>query len=159
MAADFELRINSRNRSVLLEATDFTGLTRRSIRHGWFALAQDLKRVANTEILRKPKSGRVYFIRLPSGRIKRHIASAQGETHANLSGTLRRSLGWQVRGHTGMEFGYGVSSPVGAGYNAAPIYAEIEFGYGRVAPRPSLQNAINETNRNAERYFIERFGE
>ena len=152
MASDFQMRLDTRSRQALLEATQLNRLTRRSIRHGWFALAQDLRRTANTEILRRPKGGRTYTIRSPSGRRRRHVASAPGETHANLSGTLRRSLGWIVRGHTGMEFGYGVDKP-------APDYARIEDGWGRVRPRPSLLNAINATNRNAERYFIERFGD
>lgn len=148
----FKMEIDSRSRRVLVKAKNLKKLTRRSIRHGWFALAKDLKQTANTEILRKPKSGRVYIVRGPSGRRRRHVASAPGETHANLSGTLRRSLGWIVRGHTGMEFGYGVDK-------AAPDYAEIELGFGKIKPRPSLENAIRETNRNSVRYFTERFGD
>ena len=152
MASDFNMTLDSRSREVLVEATELRALTRRSIRHGWFALAKDLRQTANIEILRRPKGGRVYIVSGPSGRRRRHIASAPGETHANLSGTLRKSLGWLVRGHTGMEFGYGVDKP-------APDYAGIEFNFGRVKARPSLQNAINATNRNSTRYFIERFGE
>ena len=151
MASDFKMKMTAGSQKVLLRGTQFKKMTRRAIRHGWFALAKDLKQTANKDILRRPKGGRVYIIRGPSGRRRRHIASAPGETHANLSGTLRRSLGWTVRGHSGMEFGYGVDKP-------APDYAKIELGYGRVKPRPSLQNAIRATNRNSTRYFTERFG-
>lgn len=154
MATDFKMTINSRSRKVLVEATELRALTRRSIRHGWFALAKDLKQTANTEILKGVKTGHIYMVRGPSGRRRRHQSSAAGETHANLSGTLRKSLGWVVRGHTGMEFGYGVDKP-------APDYLwAIEFGYRKrnLKPRPSLQNAINATNRNSTRYFTERFG-
>lgn len=147
----FKMKIDSSSRKVLVKATNLKKLTRRSIRHGWFALAKDLKLTANTEILRRPKGGRVYIITGPSGRRRRHISSAPGETHANLSGKLRRSLGWTVRGHSGMEFGYGVDK-------TAPEYPEfVEFGTNRMKPRPSLQNAIRETNRNSTQYFTERF--
>lgn len=150
MASDFKMKIDRDSRRVLLKATKLVAITQRSIRHGWFALGGDLRRTANKEILRRPKSGIVYYIRGPSGRRRRHVASAPGETHANRSGTLRRSLGWIVRGHKSLEFGYGVDKP-------APDYAEIEIGYGNVKPRPSLLNAIRDTNRNATRYFVERF--
>lgn len=156
MASDFKMVINSRGRKVLIKAKELKRLTRRSIRHGWFELGADLKRTANREILRKPKSGRTYYVSGPSGRRRRHVASAPGETHANLSGELRKSLSWKVRGYTQLEFGYGVDDS-GAGKQDAPLWALIEFGTKRIKARPSLQNAIKATNRNAIRYFTERF--
>ncbi len=157
MASGFRMVIDRRGKRVLLMARDVELLTRRSIRHGWFALGADLKRTANKEILRKPKSGRVYYVRGPSGRRRRHVASAPGETHANLSGALRKSLSWKVRGHHQLEFGYGVDD-AGLGKQNAPPWAQIEFGWGRVKARPSLQISIKATNRNAIKYFTERFG-
>lgn len=122
--------------------------TRRSIRQAWFQLGRDLRAEANREILRRPKSGRTYFIRTRGGRRRRHVASAPGETHANLSGALRRSLSWKVRGTDSMDFGYGVS---GAG---APEYASfVEFGTRRMDPRPSLENAIDALQANAQQHF------
>lgn len=124
---------------------------RQSIRRGWFRLGQDLKSEANTEILKKPKHGHTYFIRTKGGRRRRHIASAPGETHANLTGKLRRSISWKVHGHEKLDFGYGISTTA---KNKAPKYDEwVEFGTSRMDPRPSLQNAINETQRNAEDHF------
>lgn len=135
------------NPKAFLKMMGLEGATRRSIRHAWFELGKDLRAEANREILRKPKSGRVYVVRGRGGRRRRHVASAPGETHANLTGKLRRSIGWKVSGSDQMDFGYGVAS---TGRNAAPPYAPaIEFGRadGSIAPRPSLQNAIRATQR------------
>lgn len=116
-------------------------IVRISIRHAWFELGKNLKSEANQEILRRPKSGRVYVVRDPSGRRRRHVASASGETHANLSGRLRRSISWKVHGEDSMVFGYGVSV---TGKNKSPRYDEyVEFGTRNMGPRPSLENAID----------------
>ncbi len=146
-----EMREDFANRQVYLTIDNLDTMVRRSIRHGWFLLGKDLQSTASREILRKPKSGRTYFRVDRIGRRRRHVASAPGETHANMTGRTRRSLGWQVYGVKSMEFGYGVSSP------PAPDYAGfLEFG-GRNEPRPSLQNAITATNRNSQLYFTQRF--
>ena len=150
--AEFDFKEDFQNRKVYIKIAGLRDMTRRSIRHGFFALGKDLKLTTNKDILRKPKSGRTYIRVDRAGRRRRHVASAPGETHANLTGKTRRSLSWQVYGFKSMEFGYGVSGP------PAPDYAEaLEFG-GKNEPRPSLQNNINAVNRNSEIYFTERFG-
>lgn len=127
--------------------------TRRAIRQTWFRLGVDLRREAKKQIIKAPKSGRVYFIRQRGGRIRRHVASAPGETHANLSGALQRSISWKVNGTESMDFGYGFSTT--AANKAPPYDAAIEFGRrdGHIAARPSIENAINATERNAEDHF------
>lgn len=146
-----EFRANPRNATVFIRLLQTGKLTRRAIRQSWFEVGRDLKASANTEILRKPKGGRTYYIRGPSGRRRRHVASAPGETHANLSGRLRRSIGWQVHGWRSMEFGYGVDKP-------APVYGKfVENGTGKIKPRPSLGNAVRDIDRNATAYFNRNF--
>jgi len=119
--------------------------TNKAIRAAWFDLGRDLKNEANKEILRKPKSGRVYIIRMKGGRKKRHVASAPGETHANLTGKLRRSVSWKVYSYQRMEFGYGFATN---NSTRAPIYDHViedgfKFRDGRVIkPRPSIANAV-----------------
>ncbi len=140
------------NRETYIKIDNLDQVTRRSIRHGFFALGRDLKTTVSKEILRKPKAGRTYIRKDRAGRRRRHVASAPGETHANMTGLTRRSLGWQVRGHQSLEFGYGVSGP------PAPEYAgALEFG-GKNEPRPSLQNGMKAVERNSILYFTERFG-
>jgi len=145
-----EIQPGRRNREVYLSVDQLGTRTAQGIRAGFFELGKDLRQTANKEILRKPKKGRTYVVRGPAGRRRRHVASAPGETHANLRGTLRRSMGWRVQGASSMEFGYGV------GYRAkpAPDYAGyVEDGTRDMAPRPSLGNAVKATERNAELHF------
>jgi HK97 gp10 family phage protein len=148
-----------RNRRVNELLKDPAANINRSIRQGFFKLGRDLKAEANREILKGTKTGRVYYIRTASGRKRRgrkrrgrkrrHVSSAPGETHANITGNLRRSIGWVVTGSKYLNFGYGVD-PRGP----APEYGEwLEFGTTRMKARPTLQNAIAATERNAEVYF------
>lgn len=141
MSRTFAVREDAHNRVIYREIEDLIPDTHQAIRRGWFAFMQELQKVANREILRKPKSGRVYFISDRAGRRRRHVASAPGETHANLSGATRRSLSWNVDGWESATFGYGVSTSVS---NGAPRWAPyLEFGTSRMAERPSLKNAID----------------
>lgn len=153
MAGVISFRADRKNSQVFRLIGNIDNNTRRAIRQTWFKLGKDLKVEANKEILRKPKSGRLYIIRTRSGRRRRHVASAPGETHANLTGRARRSLSWKVHGTDRMDFGYGVSTTAA---NQAPVYAEfLEFGSVRMAPRPSLQNAIAAVKSHTEVHFNE----
>jgi len=126
-------------------------LTRRGLRQGMFRAGQTLRAEASRAILNDPKTGIVYIRRDRAGRRRRHQSSAAGETHANLSGTLRRSLSFQLRGSSEIEFGYGVSS----GRSAPPYAGKIEFGpRGRSnQARPSLLNALNSQQGNLTQHF------
>lgn len=138
------------SRRVMLRMVDINRLTQTGMTQGWQKLGESLKRDVKREILRKPKSGRLYIIRTRSGARRRHRASAPGETHANLSGKVRRSVGFRVSGSSEMRFGYGALG----GRGRAPLYAKmLEFGTRRMKPRPSLQNAIKANIRNGQTYF------
>ncbi len=137
----------SLNARVFRELGEIEVRTDRAIRAMWFNLADDLKKRANAEILRKPKGGRVYIRRTRGGRRRRHVASAPGETHANDTGKLRKSIGWKVHGNNDLVFGYGVTGP-------APKYDEfVEFGTRKMEARPSLENAVNYTQGNTQSHF------
>ncbi len=118
----------------------------KAIRHTWFELGKYLKTKTSADILRKPKSGRTYYRRDKAGRRRVHVASKAGETHANMTGALRRSLSWKVYSFQKMGFGYGVSTGMA---KRTPIYgAAIEFGKRwenptrEIKPRPSIGNNI-----------------
>jgi hypothetical protein len=146
-------KADRRNSHVYDELRDLKGGTERAIRQTWFRLGKDLKVEANTEILRRPKSGITYYHRDRAGRRRRHVASKPGETHANRTGKLRRSISWVVHGSESMEFGYGFSTTA---RNAMPPYAEyVEDGTpgGKMAARPSILNAIRTTERNTTDHF------
>lgn len=136
----FGVREDQNNNVVFREADQMPTRLQQVFRRGLLNYMQGLKKRANHEILHGKKSGRVYMVRTATGRRKRHRSSAPGETHANLTGRLRKSLGWKVHGYERAEFGYGVASNA---ENVAPFYAPfLEFGTRRMLARPSLQNAI-----------------
>lgn len=116
-------------------------LFKQGMRQAMFKSGHSLIGRASAEILRKPKSGRTYIIVDRAGRRRRHVASAPGETHANITGKTRRALSFQLHGVSQLEFGYGVSQPK-AGMTSD--WAEfLEFGTSRMTARPSLQNALD----------------
>jgi len=111
--------------------------TKRGLRQSMARVGQALISSANQEILHGVKTGRTYIRRDKRGRGRRHLASAPGETHANATGDLRRSLSYQKHGTSSLEFGYGVSAG-----KPVPDYASfVEFGTpgGKIKPRPSLK--------------------
>lgn len=137
------------NTKVFTTIKNIPKLTRRGLRQGMFKVGQGLIAVANQEILKGVKTGIVYIRRDKAGRRRRHLSSAPGETHANRSGTLRRSLSFQLRGSSEIEFGYGVSSG-----KEAPEYAKfVEFGTTKMKARPSLKNTLNAEQGNMTQHF------
>ena len=142
------------SRRVILRIVNLPRATRRGMTQGWQQLGESLRRDADRDILRHPKSGRLYRVRTGRagrGPLRRHRASAPGETHANITGRARRSLSWKAGGADEMVFGYGVGSNRRGN---PPVYAKmLEFGTRRMDARPSLQNAIRGNIRNAQTYF------
>ena len=139
------------SRQAVVRIKNIKKLTLAGIEHAWYTSGIGLIKATSKEILRKPKSGITYLIRNKAGRTRRHVASAPGETHADLTGALRKSLSFKVKKHQ-LEFGYGITK------NDAPDYANIEFGRTGVAARPSLRNGIKDQSRNIEINFKREFG-
>ena len=136
------ITIDSNSRKVILRAKNLKKITREGIEHAAYISGRGLVKTTSAEILKKPKGGKVYVRRTASGRKRRHVASAPGETHANMTGTLRRSLSFRV-GRNTLEFGYGVQK------NDMPEYGEfVEFGTSKMKARPSLQNGMKKEQRN-----------
>ena len=141
------IKIDKLSRETVLKINTLGRLTKRQIEFAAWTSARGLQGATSQEILRRPKSGRVYVRRDRLGRRRRHVASAPGETHANMTGRLRRSLSFRVNPRE-IEFGYGVTK------GDAPDYAaSVEFGTKRTAARPSLQNGINGERRNMMNNF------
>lgn len=140
---------NRQNAEVFATIKDIPKMTRRGLRQGMFKAGQALIGEANREILKGGKTGVIYIRRDRAGRRRRHLSSAPGETHANRSGTLRKSLSFQLRGSSEIEFGYGVSSG-----KEAPEYARfVEFGTTKMKARPSLNNALDAEQGNMTQHF------
>ena len=146
------ITIDSGSRTAIAKIKDLNKLTKSGVEYGAYTSDKGLQDATSKEILRKPKGGKVYIRRDKIGRKRKHRASAPGETHANMTGTLRRSLGFKVSSKD-IEFGYGVVK------NDAPEYAEwVEFGTKRMAARPSLQNGIKSQRRNFQNNFEREIG-
>jgi len=130
MATGFKL--DPKDRRVIKVLLGLENRTKQGLRQGMSDSGNALIKSASDAILSKEKFGKTYFIRDKLGRRRRHVASAPGETHANLTGATRRSLSFQIEGSTSFEFGYGISAS-----KDAPEYAEeLE------RTRPSLKIAI-----------------
>jgi len=142
------------SRSVVYRLKNLAKLTRSGVEYGSYQCAVSLKREINARILEKPKHGLTYYHRDRAGRIRKHVASAPLETHANFTGKMRRSLGFAVR-TSDFEIGFGVN-----GKEPAPkIYpAIIEFGGVRIKPRNSILNGIRAQQRNFTNYYAAQIG-
>lgn len=106
----------------------------RGVRQAWFKIGGILLKQVRQDINHKPKSGRLYRLR-KGKRWVNHRASAPGETPANLSGTYRRSMGFQIQGWRRMEFG--------SRSGTAPYARFLETGTSRMKARPGIGNALN----------------
>lgn len=130
------------NQKVFLSIKNSSKTTRRGIRQGFYFLGRDLRKTAQDGIKKGPKSGRIYLVKRAGGQRSRHQASAPGEYPANLSGTLRRGIRFEVRGAKQLVFG--------AEADHAPY---LEHGTTRMAPRPFLHKAVRANERNARNHF------
>lgn len=125
--------------------------TLRGIRQAFYQVGKSLKRNADNAILRGQKTGRTYVIRRGSIR-RRHRASAPGEAWANISSvkkSARGTIDYNVFGGTHMTFFAGTNSKNQAGSHA--FY--LEKGTRKMRRRPALENALNEEERNIEKYL------
>lgn len=131
------IKLDPSSNPTVLKIKGLGRLTREALELSSWQTGRQLKKNTSDDILKKPKGGRTYVIRTAAGIARRHVASAPGETHANLSGALRRSLGFSVKPNE-LEFGY---------FNP-PKYGEfVEFGTRKMSARPSLRNNITSGRR------------
>jgi hypothetical protein len=103
----------------------------RGIRRALIRAGRENVRHTRKLILDKNKNGRIYLF-----RGQPHQASAPGEAPANMSGTLQKTMKYDVRGHQQMEFGDTV------------IYGKyLEEGTDKIAKRPHLSRTVKEKAR------------
>lgn len=136
------VKVDRNNEKAWISVKQHKRATRRGIRQGFYFLGRDLRKTAQEGIKKGPKTGKIYLIK-SGGRRRRHQASAPGEYPANLSGKLRRGIGFKVRGSDQLVFG--------AEADYAPY---LERGTSRMKARPSLLKAIEANERNARQHFV-----
>ncbi len=132
------------NNRVFVQIDDLDNRTQRGIRQGFFRLGARFKQELNKKVLEKNKRGRTYIRRDRAGRRRRHIASAAGQTPANMTGNYRRNIGFQIRGSQQLEVGI---------REGAPYAKWLEEGTKRMAPRPGIGNAVKSITRDARTFF------
>lgn len=146
----FSFEITSASKKVLDRTKNMDRNMRTSIRKGFYFIGKDLVKDASRKILEKPKTGITRIVQRGKTRRRvKHTASAPGEAPANLSGALRRSLGFNIQGSSQLEFGAGKDG-------SDVIYARaLEKGFSprNLKPRPYLQVTIKENFRNMSKHL------
>lgn len=121
--------------------------TQKAIRQSFFKIGKDLTDELSRQMLAKDQTGTVYIRRAKGGGIRRHRASASGETPANDIGTMRKARGFLLKGSDQLEFG--IQAGKGADYAKW-----LEGGTKRMDKRPGLGNTVKAIDRNAENEFL-----
>jgi len=139
----FEFEFTKANNEAAFIASRMQRIGQRAIRRSFMALGKDLKDQAQRSILHEKKTGRVYLIRLGKRR-KYHQASAPGESPANMTGALRRGIGYQIKGSDSMDFGYSSDTPYGA---------YLENPKDKRKTRPNIVPVAQKSHNKAKSYF------
>lgn len=103
-----------------------------------------VNKIANY-IFRPPKTGRIYIFR---GR--KHQASAPGQSPANRTGRLARSIDYKVRSYSEMVFG---AKAFYGGYLEHGTHNDD--GSWRIQPRPYIIRGFNAVKKNLIRSILE----
>ncbi len=109
----FKLIIDPSTEKVFRDLNKLPQEIKRGIRRGAYLVGKSLVKDTKREMNLKPKTGRTYTIYTGIGgrklkRPRKHIASAPlRESPAVISGFLRKSVNFKVRGSSRLEFGAG----------------------------------------------------
>ncbi len=131
------LQIEKRSLTYLRDIERHSEMMARGHRLAFYNIGKENTRYTREIIKKGPKTGRLY--RIP-GRKKRHRASAPGEPPANLTGKLRASVQFEVKGNDQMVFG----DTVRYGYF-------LEMGTKKMEKRTHLIRAVKKNEAYAER--------
>lgn len=110
------------NKSTIKTLTELETYTTRGLRSALFDIGFKNARDAGDLINNESRSGRVYFVKGTP-----HQSSAPGEAPANMSGRLKKSMNYLVRGYHEVEFG-----------STARHALWLEEGTKLIQPRPFL---------------------
>lgn len=145
-----EIKQSFGNHKILLGIENIKKATVKGIRAAMYESGKDLNATAKKSILKKPKHGRVYTLRL-AGRRVRHRSSAPGEAPANFTGSLRKAIDFKLSGVDKIEFGVLKTFNSGGKSSGGVNYGkDLEFGTREVKARPFLLPAIKSNYRNIE---------
>lgn len=134
------------NKNIEVRIGKITARTRVALTNASHQIGNRVRREARRSILEGPKTGIAYNLRLRGKRV-RHRASAPGEAPANFTGTLRKSITYEVAsGNRLLEI------TAGDGTNELEYSRILEEGDG-ILQRPYLITAITRLRRDTVKYF------
>lgn len=101
-------------------------LIKKALRKGMYISGEELTKDARDNMTNSPKSGRTYRVYRGIGgrklvKPRSHTASARGEYPAVITGALRKSVDFRVRGMSRLDFGAGDTERELAEEYAAPL--------------------------------------
>lgn len=115
------------NKKAYIGIDNITRNHKKAIRNASFDIGKKSQNESRKNILTGKKTGRTYKI---GGFV--HRASAPGESPANITGSLAKSVDYDVRGHQQTEFGY------------KKLYGKfLEDGTVNMERRPNLQKVFD----------------
>lgn len=134
---------------VYIDIEKITKKHKKAIRNAMFDIGQKNKvDIRNNMKRSSTKTGRIYTIR---GRV--HQSSAAGEAPANFSGKLARSVGYEVRGHRQVAFGYGEE------YGLFLEKGTQKDGSVHIKPRTNLRKVMDQNTQTFINYMVRSFNE
>jgi len=130
----FEIKEGASNADIRRHIRELDRKIAKGIRVGFDRVGRLLTTTAREQMMEKPKHGRLYRIKRGS-QTRNHTASAPYESPANVSGALRKSIGFEQAGMV-LAFGAG-------GRSSGVNYAEyVNDGTRNMYPRYLLPNAV-----------------
>jgi len=123
---------------------------RTGIRRGFYEAGKHLVATAKNNMLSK-KSGKFYRFK---GR--RYQASAPGEAPKSVSGALRKTIDFKVRGADSLEFGYTSELKYGGLLEKGNIRGR---GSAESKKRPGLEISMRANSRNIQIFLVNRIKE
>ena len=142
-----EIIPDTRNKQIEFQLKNAKVHMLKYIRTALFEIGAENTQLIKKYIYRPPKTGRFYRYYYSPGKFRWHQASAPGESPANRSGKLARSITYNVHGSLEVE----LVSTLDEKY---PKYLEDGTPGGLIKPRPYFLRAVNAKRRDNKRSLI-----
>jgi len=147
LSIELKTTLEREEREFIKSAENLAIRTRYGIEQAWWKSGKDIKGQFERETIAKDKTGRLYLLRAPGGKTRKHRASGPGQTPASRppsvgGGQYRKGFDFKVRGEHELAIG-----------DTAPHALWLEVGTSRMKKRPGLGNAIKASERNIKRHL------
>ena len=128
------IKADHANREVHLHLEKTSLFFREGIRNALFEIGDENSKQLKKFIIDPPHTGIIY--NRPGNMGQQHQASAPGESPADMTGKLSKSVNYKVRGSYEVEFG-----------EKMPYGKYLEEGTAKIQPRPHLIRTVRKKER------------